>query len=32
VNLYDLAAGPRAFPCEMPMEKVEAFVLGLTPD
>lgn len=30
LNLYDLASGPRLYPCEMPAEKVIAFVCGLT--
>ncbi len=30
LNLYDLARGPRLYPCEMPTEKVMAFVCGLT--
>ncbi|QBF33558.1 hypothetical protein CFI11_20420 [Thalassococcus sp. S3] len=29
LNLYDLSAGPRLFPCEMPMEKVLAFLTDL---
>ena len=30
LNLYDLNSGPRLFPCEMPADKVIAFVCGLT--
>lgn len=29
LNLYDLASGPRLYPCEMPAEKVVNFVCGL---
>lgn len=34
LNWYDLPAGPRLRPCEMPAEKVRAFVAGaeLVPD
>ena len=32
LNLYRLAAGPLLKPCEMPAEKVIAFVKNLTPD
>ena len=32
LNLYHLAAGPRLRPCEMPAEKVIAFVMGFAPD
>lgn len=32
LNLYDLASGPRLYPCEMPSEKVVAFVRAYTPD
>jgi hypothetical protein len=32
LNLYRLAAGPRLRPCEMPKEKVIAFVMGFVPD
>ena len=31
LNLYRLASGPLLKPCEMPMQKVVSFVLGLTP-
>jgi hypothetical protein len=31
LNLYRLTSGPLLKPCEMPDEKVIAFVLGLTP-
>ena len=30
LNLYDLVSGPRLYPCEMPADKVIAFVRGLT--
>lgn len=29
LNLYQLASGPRLFPCEMPLEKVLAFLKDL---
>ena len=32
LNLYRLATGPLLKPCEMPSEKVIAFVLALTPE
>ncbi|WP_415405305.1 hypothetical protein [Tateyamaria sp. SN3-11] len=32
LNWYDLAAGKRLKPCEMPAAKVTAFVLALVPD
>ena len=32
LNLYRLASGARLKPCEMPAEKVIAFVLALRPD
>lgn len=32
LNWYDLAAGQRLKPCEMPAAKVTAFVLALVPD
>lgn len=32
LNLYDLASGARLFPCEMPVEKVIAFVQALEVD
>lgn len=32
LNLYDLAAGPQLYPCEMPNAKVIAFVRAYTPD
>lgn len=32
LNFYDLRTGPRLFPCEMPVEKVVAFVTRFTPD
>jgi len=32
LNLYRLASGARLKPCEMPGEKVVAFVLDLRPD
>ena len=32
LNLYHLAAGDLLKPCEMPEEKVRAFVLGVKPD
>lgn len=32
LNLYDLAAGPRLYPCEMPSAKVIAFVRAYTPE
>jgi hypothetical protein len=31
LNLYRLASGAQLFPCEMPVEKVTAFVLALRP-
>lgn len=31
LNLYRLSTGDRLFPCEMPLLKVERFVLDLTP-
>jgi len=30
LNLYDLTSGPRLYPCEMPADKVIAFVCGLS--
>lgn len=30
LNLYALSRGPRLYPCEMPADKVIAFVCGLT--
>lgn len=32
LNLYHLAAGPQLYPCEMPAEKVIAFLRAFTPD
>lgn len=32
MNYYDLAKGPRLFPCEMPAEKVVAFLRDYRPD
>nr|WP_254796965.1 hypothetical protein [Sulfitobacter albidus] len=32
LNLYDLSAGAQLAPCEMPAEKVIAFVLGYAPE
>lgn len=32
LNFYDLAAGPLLYPCEMPAEKVMAFLRGYQPD
>lgn len=32
LNLYHLAAGPQLFPCEMPAEKVIAFLRAFLPD
>lgn len=32
MNYYDLAEGPRLFPCEMPVEKVIAFLRAYRPD
>ncbi len=32
MNLYDLAAGPQLYPCEMPSDKVIAFVRAYRPD
>ena len=32
LNLYRLASGARLRPCEMPADKVIAFVLALSPD
>jgi len=32
MNLYRLASGPLLKPCEMPAQKVVAFVLGVTPN
>lgn len=32
LNLYDLAAGPQLYPCEMPSAKVIAFVRAYRPD
>ncbi len=32
LNFYDLSAGPRMFPCEMPAAKVIAFLRGYVPD
>jgi len=32
LNWFDLAAGPRLKPCEMPEAKVRAFVAELVPD
>ena len=31
LNLYDLTAGPRLCPCEMPLARVTAFLGGLRP-
>ena len=31
-NLYRLARGPRLYPCEMPAEKVVAFLLAFRPE
>ncbi len=31
LNLYHLGSGDIAKPCEMPLAKVQAFVLGVTP-
>lgn len=31
LNLYDLARGPQLFPCEMPAEKVIAFLRNFLP-
>lgn len=31
-NLYDLSKGAQLYPCEMPVEKVIAFVRAYTPD
>ncbi|MFK7836376.1 MAG: hypothetical protein AB8B60_09165 [Sulfitobacter sp.] len=32
LNIYDLAKGAQLYPCEMPAEKVIAFVQAFTPD
>ena len=32
MNYYNLAEGPRLFPCEMPAEKVIAFLRAYHPD
>lgn len=32
LNLYDLESGPRLYPCEMPAEKVIAFLRSFAPD
>ena len=32
MNLYDLAAGPRLYPCEMPASKVIDFLRAFSPD
>jgi hypothetical protein len=32
LNLYDLTAGPGLYPCEMPAEKVIAFLRDFVPD
>lgn len=32
LNFYDLTTGPALFPCEMPAEKVIAFLRSYTPD
>ncbi|QFT57579.1 hypothetical protein FIU94_01975 [Sulfitobacter sp. THAF37] len=32
MNLYDLGTGPRLFPCEMPADKVIAFLRDFAPD
>lgn len=32
MNYYDLAKGPRLFPCEMSAEKVVAFLRNYRPD
>lgn len=32
LNFYDLTAGPGLYPCEMPAEKVIAFLRSYTPD
>ncbi len=32
LNLYDLARGPQIYPCEMPAEKVIAFLRAYVPD
>ncbi len=32
LNLYELSSGPRLYPCEMPANKVIAFVCGFMPE
>ena len=32
LNFYDLTAGPGLFPCEMPADKVIAFLRSFVPD